>query len=88
MNILAMPFVDRFPRNKYIAFGVLGCMVTLIIEAALVANFASSTNHAALSAAVAMFFVFQVFYGMCLDGTQFSYLGELGSCCVMEYWVC
>ncbi len=74
---MAMPLVDRFPRNKYIAFGVLGCMATLIVEAALVANFVPSDNHAALSAAVAMFFVFQVFYGLCLDGTQFSYLGEL-----------
>ena len=52
---MAMLFVDRFPRNKYIAFGVLGCMMTLIIEAALVANFVPSTNHAALQAAVAMF---------------------------------
>ena len=78
MNIMAMPLVDRFPRNKYIAFGVLGCMVTLIIEAALVANFGTSTNQSALSAAVAMFFIFQVFYSLCLDGTQFSYLGKLG----------
>ncbi|KAJ9615767.1 hypothetical protein H2200_001844 [Cladophialophora chaetospira] len=77
LNAMAMPLVDRFPRNKYIAFGVLGCMATLIVEAALVANFVPSNNTSALSAAVAMFFVFQVFYGLCLDGTQFSYLGEI-----------
>jgi len=77
LNVMGMFLVDRFPRNRYIAFGVLGCMVTLIIEAALVANFVPSTNHAALQAAVAMFFIFQVFYGLCLDGTQFSYLGEI-----------
>ena len=55
LNAMAMLFVDRFPRNKYIAFGVLGCMATLIVEAALVANFVPSTNNAALQAAVAMF---------------------------------
>jgi hypothetical protein len=55
MNALAMPLVDRFPRNKYIAFGVLGCMATLIVEAALVAEYVPSDNNAALQAAVAMF---------------------------------
>jgi hypothetical protein len=74
---MAMGLVDLFPRNKYMACGVLGCMLTLIIEAALVANFVPSNNNAALSAAVAMFFIFQIPYGFCLDGTQFSYLSEL-----------
>ena len=77
LNIMAIPLVDRFPRNKYIAGGILCCMVSLILEAALVANFVPSNNTAALSAAVAMLFVFQVPYGLCLDGTQFAYLGEL-----------
>ncbi|KAK3065559.1 hypothetical protein LTS18_000036 [Coniosporium uncinatum] len=77
INIGAIFIVDLFPRNKYIAFGVLGCMACLIVEAALVANFVPSDNRPALLAAVAMFFIFQVFYGFCLDGTQFSYLGEM-----------
>ncbi|KAK5115049.1 hypothetical protein LTR62_001746 [Meristemomyces frigidus] len=80
MNLIAPFLVDRFPRPKYIAFGVLGCMATLIVEAALVATFvekAEVTNTSALLACVAMFFVFQIFYGICLDGTQFSYLGEV-----------
>jgi hypothetical protein len=61
-----------FARNRYIAFGVLGCMATLIVEAALVAEFVPSNNDAALQAAVAMFFVFQVFYGPCLEGQFLS----------------
>jgi hypothetical protein len=77
INAMAIPIVDWFPRNKYIAVGILGCMLTLIIEAALVANFVPSNNNSALLAAVAMFFVFQIPYGFCLDGTQFAYLGEL-----------
>lgn len=68
INIMAIWVVDRFPRNKYMSVGVLGCMVTLIIEAALVAEFVPSDNSAALHAAVAMFFIFQIFYGFCLDG--------------------
>jgi hypothetical protein len=58
-------------------------MCCLIVEAALVANFASASdlasdpNRAALRAAVAMFFVYVIFYEIGLDGTQFSYLGEL-----------
>jgi len=76
-NIGGMLVIDRFNRPKFMAFGVTGCMLTLIIEAALVANFVPSNNSAALQAAVAMFFIYQIFYGACLDGTQFSYLGEL-----------
>ena len=55
---MAIPLVDLFPRNKYIATGILGCMACLIVEAALVANFVPSDNQPALLAAVAMFFVF------------------------------
>jgi hypothetical protein len=69
-NIMAIPLVDLFPRNKYIASGILGCMATLIVEAALVAEFGSSNNKPALLAAVAMFYIFQVPYGLCLDGKQ------------------
>jgi ABC-type transport system involved in multi-copper enzyme maturation permease subunit len=68
INIMAVWTIDLFPRNKYMAFGIGGCMMTLIIEAALVANFGSTNNEAALQAAVAMFYIFQLFYGLCLDG--------------------
>lgn len=57
-------------------------MACLIVEAALVANFATGTdlnhpNPAALRAAVAMIFVYVVWYEIALDGPQFAYLGEL-----------
>lgn len=52
-------------------------MVCLIIEAALVAQFVGTKNTTALSAAVAMFYVYVIFYEICLDGPQFAYLGEL-----------
>lgn len=70
LNIIGAFIVDLFPRNKYMSFGILGCMACLIVEAALVANFVPSTNESALQAAVAMFFVFQIFYGCMLDGNS------------------
>lgn len=76
-GVLALLVVDRMPRPKLIGGGIAGCMAALIIEAALVANYAASTNTSALQAAVAMIFVYVVFYEVALDGTQFAYLGEL-----------
>lgn len=67
-NVAGCVFIDMFPRPKYLSIGILGCMACLVVEAALVANFVPSTNMDALRAAVAMFFVFQVFYGGMLDG--------------------
>ena len=55
-------------------------MVTLILEAALVANFVPSNNSAALQAAVAMLFIFEIPYDWCLDGklcTRFLGRGKL-----------
>lgn len=71
-----MLLVDRFPRPKYVGFGLFGCMVTLSIEAALVAQFIPSTNESALEAAVAMFFIFLGFYELCINGTQWSWIGK------------
>lgn len=73
-NAIAIPFIDAFPRNKFLAVGVAGCTATLIVEAALVANFVPSDNENALLAAVAMFFVFQLFYSFFLDGKLFMFL--------------
>ncbi|KAK5019479.1 MFS transporter [Cryomyces antarcticus] len=77
MSVLCMPLIDRVPRNKMVAIGLWGCMSTLIVEAALVANFVPSDNENALRAAVAMLFVFQVFDTAFLNGPEWAYLGEM-----------
>ena len=69
-------------------YGVIGCEICLVFEAALVANFVPSENHAALQAAVAMFFTFQVSYGVALDRTMFSYIGELFPTHIRSKGVC
>jgi hypothetical protein len=74
---IAFFLVDRLPRPAIIAGGIAGCMVMLILEAALVASFAGSSNTAGLKAAVAMIYIYVVFYECALDGTQFVYLGEM-----------
>lgn len=68
MSVIAMPFVDRLPRNVMLAIGLWGCMSCLVVEAALVAEFVPSTNENALRAAVSMFFVFQIFDTAMLNG--------------------
>lgn len=69
--------IDLIPRPRFIAIGLLGCQICLIIEAALVANFAGSDNTDGLKAAVAVLFIFVFSYEFCMDSTQFVYLGEL-----------
>nr|OQO28618.1 hypothetical protein B0A51_03335 [Rachicladosporium sp. CCFEE 5018] len=76
-GVLSLFVVDRLPRPKLIGAGLMGCMVCLIVECALVATYVGGTNKAALSAAVAMFYVYVIFYEIALDGLQFAYIGEL-----------
>ena len=54
--------MDRFPRNKLTAVGLWCCTATLIVEAALTAQYVGtdSKNEDALRAAVAMIFCFQL----------------------------
>lgn len=74
---LTIWFVDHYSRPKFLSVGVMLCVSTLICEAAIVANFVPSTNQNALGAGVAMFMLFLAFYSFFLDGTQFSYVGEI-----------
>ena len=53
-GVISLFIVDHFPRPKLIGGGIAACMICLIIECALVAEFVGTTNTAALQAAVAM----------------------------------
>ena len=76
-NLVAMVFVDKYPRNKYVATGLFGCVTILTIECALIATELNSGNKAAQRAAVAVLFAFNLAYGPFLDGTIYSYMGEM-----------
>lgn len=68
ISVIAIPLIDRFPRNKMTAVGLWFAGACLCCEAALVAEFVPSTNENALRAAVAMLFVFQIPDTLMLNG--------------------
>lgn len=76
-GIVSVFVVDRVSRPKMIGGGIAGCMMCLVVECAVVAEYADTTNSSGLAAGVAMFFIYIFIYQVCLDGPQFSYIGEL-----------
>ena len=71
---------DHFPRNKFLAIGVLGCMVVLAVVAGINANvqtFIADGNMNALRAGVAFLFLIEVPYDFFLNGMQFIYVSEI-----------
>ncbi|KAK5047104.1 hypothetical protein LTR84_007047 [Exophiala bonariae] len=80
--ILGSVIIDKVGRRPLILIGFAGCLVTLCIEAALVATYATPVpevdpNMVGIRAAVAMLYVFQVFYGMGIDVPLWPYCAEL-----------
>jgi len=57
-SALSMLIVDRVPRQKLIAGGMIACVIVLVIECILVARFPTgpTENKPALKAAVAFIF--------------------------------
>jgi len=77
MNVFAILIVDRMPRPYLMLLGFLGCLGSLVAEAAIQAKYLGSTNHSALAAGVAMLYTFVFFYAFFLDGSTFFYIGEI-----------
>jgi hypothetical protein len=75
--LVAPALIDLFPRHILLGGGIIGCASMLTIIAALIANFVPSTNTAALKACVAFFYIYLPFYIIGLDGTQWTFLGEI-----------
>ncbi|KAL6246965.1 hypothetical protein RBB50_006272 [Rhinocladiella similis] len=76
-NILAVLVVDRLPRPHLMVIGLVGALCALTAEAAIQAVYLGTTNKSALSAGVAMLYVYVFFYAVFLDGPTFFYLGEI-----------
>ena len=77
LDLIACLLNDHFPRNKFLATGVLGCMIVLSVEAGIVANFLGTTNTTALKAGVAFLFLIEVPYDFFLNGMQLIYISEV-----------
>jgi sugar porter (SP) family MFS transporter len=82
-GLISLVAIDLVTRPIIVGGGILACIIFLIIEAGLVANFASTPEqiaHAspgALRAAVAMMYIYVLFFEITVDGGQFVYLGEI-----------
>lgn len=76
-GVAGLFIIDRIPRPLILQLGIGWCMVCLILEAALVAEYADTTNGPALKAAVAMIFLYNFGFQGLLNGTQWAYVSEL-----------
>ncbi|KIV91946.1 hypothetical protein PV10_06433 [Exophiala mesophila] len=82
-GLISLFIVDMISRPKLFAVGIIGTVTMLAIEAALVATYApnpealENPNTAALKAAVAMFYIYILYFEATLQGVQFVYLGEI-----------
>ncbi|KAL6246340.1 hypothetical protein RBB50_006576 [Rhinocladiella similis] len=80
-NLTGALVMDKIGRKPLMIFGIAGCLVCLILEAALVATYASPVpavpNKAALRAAVAAFYMFIYIYGCGVDVAGIVFFGEI-----------
>lgn len=66
-GFMSFMLIDRYPRNKLLAFGVAGCATCLAIVCGFVGKFASpealkTPNHAALNTTIAFIYLVNCFY--------------------------
>lgn len=66
-GFLSFFIIDRFPRNKLLAFGVFGCAACLTIVCGLIGRFTSpealeNPNNTALNAVIAFIYILNCFY--------------------------
>jgi len=81
-NLLGACIMDRIGRKPLMITGVIGCCVCLIIEAAVIASFASpvpeiNPNRAGLRMGVAAFYIFLLFYGCGIDVAGVVFYSEV-----------
>jgi sugar porter (SP) family MFS transporter len=80
-NLLGAVIMDRVGRRVLMLTGIFGCCACLIIEAAIIATFATPIpaipNTSALKAGVAAFYVFLLFYGCGIDVAGVVFYSEI-----------
>ncbi|KAF2100563.1 general substrate transporter [Rhizodiscina lignyota] len=77
MNWVNSMFLDRVGRVRILTFGLSGCIVMMIFETAMVAEFAGSPNRGGNAAGVLFLFLFVTFYAGCLDASSYVYCAEI-----------
>ncbi|OAA59741.1 General substrate transporter [Niveomyces insectorum RCEF 264] len=76
-NFVCSLLIDRVGRVRLLLIGITGCMVSLIFEAAIDAQYTGSDNEPALRAGVFFMFLYITFYGCCIDANTFVYCSEI-----------
>lgn len=80
-NLLGACIMDRVGRRVLMLVGIFGCCACLIVEAAIIAQFATPIpaipNTAALKAGVAAFYIFLLFYGCGIDVAGVVFYSEI-----------
>jgi MFS family permease len=76
-NTFTALYVDKFGRRPFLLIGSCGCLVSLILEAALTAQYLGTDNKAGLNAAVFFIWFYICFWCTCMDATQFVYVSEI-----------
>jgi len=73
--------MDRVGRRVLMLIGIFGCCACLIVEAAIIAQFATPIpaipNTAALKGGVAAFYIFLLFYGCGIDVAGVVFYSEI-----------
>ncbi|KEF63824.1 uncharacterized protein A1O9_01802 [Exophiala aquamarina CBS 119918] len=76
-NFAGALVLDRVGRKPLLITGLTGCMISLSLETAMIAQFAGTTNKAGLSMGVFFSFCFISFYGGGIDVVGYVYCSEI-----------
>jgi MFS family permease len=69
--------LDWLGRIPVLTYGLVGCISVIIVETALVASYASTSNKGGNAAAVLFLFLFIMFYGGTQDASSYVYCSEI-----------
>ncbi|KAK7206978.1 general substrate transporter [Myxozyma melibiosi] len=79
--------MDRVGRVKLLVFGGYLCTATMICEAVLQKYYLDGHNKSGVNGAVAMYFLFGVFYGSTVDCAAYVYIAEIWPTHLRSYGV-
>ncbi len=75
-NFVGALVLDRIGRRKLFIIGLTGCLISVSLESAMIAQFAGTSNKAGLSMGVFFSFCFISFYGSCIDVVGYVWCSE------------
>ncbi|CRG89086.1 Quinate permease [Talaromyces islandicus] len=77
MNYVSTFIIDRLGRIRLMIIGLIGCIVAVSCEAAMVSQISGTSNKVGSGFGVFFLFLFVTFYGGGLDATTYVYSAEV-----------